>query len=149
MIDRVVLKFVKMHENAKLPVRNHNVGLAVDSGYDVFAVEDVEVLPNVITRVPIGLELAYVQPYYWIRVESRSGLFFKHGITVFNGIIDNGYRGEIGIALSKLTSGSYKISAGDRVAQLVLYKVIEGVLNWSETKDETSRGDKGFSSSGK
>lgn len=149
MSTEIRISFVKTHENAKLPQRNNDQPLVGDTGYDVYAVEDVNVRPHSTITIPIGLDIGYIEPGYWIRIESRSGLFFKHGINAFPGVIDCSYRGKLGAALINNTDTPYMVKAGDRIAQLVVYKLLEPIINWVETKDQTTRGDKGFGSSGR
>lgn len=147
--EQIKICFIKSHENARLPERNNKEPLIGDAGYDVYAVEDTCIPANSTANVPIGLEVGYIQPSYWIRIESRSGMFFRHGITSFSGVLDTAYRGKLGIALINHTNMDYYVKNGDRVAQLVVYKLIEPEISWTETKDETNRGDKGFGSSGR
>jgi dUTP pyrophosphatase len=147
--QRIKICFVKTHEDARLPERNNKEPLVGDSGYDVYAVEDTTIPANDTANVAIGLEIGFITPGYWIRVESRSGLFFKHGITSFCGILDNAYRGRLAIALINNTNIDYQVKKGDRISQLVIYKLIEPETCWTENKEETSRGDKGFGSSGR
>jgi dUTP pyrophosphatase len=99
--------------------------------------------------VPVGLKLAYLPPGFWIRIESRSGLQFKHGLQAFNGIIDNQYRGDMGIRILNHSDNDYTAKKGDRVAQLVIYPLIALSSNFAEQVQETQRGEKGFGSSGK
>lgn len=148
-MEEIKICFVKTHENARLPQRNNNQLLVGDTGYDIYAVEDVHIEPHSTNIVPIGLDIGFIQPGYWIRIESRSGMFFRNGITAFNGVVDNCYRGKLGAALINNTDVPYLVKAGDRIAQLVIYKLIEPTICWSENKDETNRGDKGFGSSGR
>ena len=148
-MENIKICFVKSHEDARLPERNNKEPLVGDSGYDVYAVEDTVIPANDTANVPIGLEIGFITPGYWIRVESRSGMFFKHGITCFAGIIDNSYRGKLAIGLLNNTNVDYQVKKGDRISQLVIYKLIEPETCWSESKDVTSRGDKGFGSSGR
>lgn len=144
----VEIKFMKAHPEAILPTQNTKHVTCGDSGYDVYSVVDTIVEAHSTKKVNIGLEIAHITPNYWIRVESRSGLFFKKGITAFNGIIDNSYRGELGIALINNTDIAYRVNKFDRIAQLVVYKLESAEISWSDIKEETSRGDKGFGSSG-
>jgi dUTP pyrophosphatase len=155
------LELIKTHENAILPSQN-NTALdgTGDTGYDLYAVEDV-LIPgiqvNTGTRVghinsavvPVGLEIGYIEPGYWLRIEGRSGLGFKHGIQPHFGIIDNQYRGGLGVKLYNLTSNDYQIKAGDKVAQIVGYKLIEMNIEFTDTKSDSTRGEKGFGSSGR
>lgn len=139
-----VLKFEKTHPDAKLPTKNHES----DTGYDVYCVEDKVVPARGSAVVAVGLKFADIPEGYWIKVESRSGLGFKHGITAHPGIIDNGYRGDAGIKLYNLTDTDYTVKKGDRIAQFVVYLNI-GMQVEEGNVQETSRGDKGFGSSGK
>lgn len=139
-----VLKFEKTHDCAKLPTKNHES----DTGYDVYSVEDKIVPARGSAVVGVGLKFADIPEGYWVKVESRSGLGFKHGITAHPGIIDNGYRGDAGIKLYNLTDIDYTIKAGDRIAQFVVYMNIGMQVEWG-TVQETARGEKGFGSSGK
>jgi dUTP pyrophosphatase len=145
------LLFVKTHPDAVLPVRNHKDPVFGDSGYDVTAVEDTLIPARGANIVPVGLKLAQVPPGFWIRIESRSGLQFKHNISAFNGIIDNGYRGDMGVRLINSSNTDYQVKKGDRIAQLVLYPLIvvteENVQFVTEATDST-RGENGFGSSG-
>lgn len=146
---QIKICFVKTHEDARLPERNNKEHLTGDTGYDIYAVEDTLIPAHGTMKVPIGLDIGFIQPGYWIRIESRSGMFFKHGITAFFGVLDCAYRGNLAIALINNTDVLYNVKKGDRIAQLVVYKLIEPEICWTEQKDETNRGDKGFGSSGR
>lgn len=93
-------------------------------------------------EIPTGFE-AQVRP--------RSGLAIKNGVTVLNspGTIDADYRGEIGVILVNLSSETYTVEDGDRIAQLVLAHHERG--EWEEVKNlgNTDRGEGGFGSTGK
>lgn len=141
--------FYKTHPDAVLPERNHKDSLTGDSGYDVTAVEDTVIPARGAVVVPVGLKLAYIPPGFWIRIESRSGLQFKHGLQAFNGIIDSSYRGDMGIRMLNHSDNDYIVKKGDRVAQLVLYPLIALESDFAEQVQETERGEKGFGSSGK
>lgn len=139
-----ILLFEKTHPNAKLPSKNHDS----DTGYDVYSIEDTVVPARGSAVVNVGLKFADIPEGYWIKVESRSGLGFKHGITAHPGIIDNGYRGDAGIKLYNLTDTPYEIKAGDRIAQFVVYMNMHMQVDWG-TVQASTRGEKGFGSSGK
>ncbi len=143
------MKFVKTHESAVLPIRKHDNPLTGDSGYDLTAVEDCVIPARSGTVVPVGLKLGYITPGYWIRIESRSGLQFKHNISAFNGIIDSQYRGDLGAKINNNSDIDYHVKRGDRIAQLVIYPLISSVSSWIETAEETTRGENGFGSTGK
>jgi len=141
--------FFKLNEDARLPERNHKEKLTGDSGYDIYSIEDMVIPAHSTKKVAVGLAIAYIQEGYWIRIESRSGLYFKHGLTAFNGIIDNSYTGELGISMINNSNNDYEIKKGDRIAQLVVYNLIEPEISWSSQKKESLRGEKGIGSSGR
>ena len=140
----VELKVVKTHPDAKLPHRAHDS----DSGYDVYSVEEVIVPGSGSVVVPVGLTLAYITPGYWFRVEPRSGLGFKHNLQPHLGIIDNGYRGDLGIKLYNFSNVNIHLNKGSRIAQLVLYPHITATVSETDKIDDTERGDDGFGSTG-
>lgn len=150
-MSNVFIKLKKTHPDAVLPVAN-NKDLAVgDTGYDLVAVEDV-LIPNESSDVvPVGLTLADISPGYWLRIEPRSGLGFKHSIQPHLGVIDNGYRGDLGVKLYNFKSDKdvdgYLVKKGDKIAQLVVYPLIQPEFTFSDDVSETSRGDNGFGSS--
>ena len=92
-------------------------------------------------ELPVGVE-AQVRP--------RSGLSIKKGITVLNapGTIDADYRGEIGVILINLSTETFEIQNGDRIAQLVFARHEQAIWEEVEVLSETSRGTGGFGSTG-
>ena len=138
------LVFVKKHENAKLPTKNNQS----DTGFDVYGIEDVTVPARGSAVIPTGIDVGYITPGYWFKVEGRSGLGFKSGLMPHGGIIDNGYRGNTGIKIYNLTDTDYHFKAGDKIAQIVVHINFEIQVEWGE-KVESDRGEKGFGSSGR
>ena len=141
------IKIIKTHPDAVLPVANNKEPGTGDSGYDLVAVEQVTVPQRGSAVIPVGLTLADITPGYWIRIEPRSGLGFKHSLQPHLGVIDNGYRGDLGVKLYNFSDNSYIIEPGDRIAQLVVYQLIQPQFEFVEQVSETARGDKGFGSS--
>jgi dUTP pyrophosphatase len=147
------IKFVKTHPDAVLPKANcapeHSIGHG-DTGYDLTAVEDVTITASDSAVVPVGLTLAHIDPGYWFRIEPRSGLGFKHSIQPHLGVIDNGYRGDMGVKLYNFDIESdYKVAKGDRIAQLVVYRLFSPTVGWADQIEGSGRGDRGLGSSGK
>lgn len=97
--------------------------------------------------VPVGLKLAYITPGYWFRVEGRSGMGFKKHVFPHFGIIDSGYRGDMGIKLYNYSNVDVVIKAGDKIAQLIVYPLIQANVDWATEVTESVRGAKGFGSS--
>ncbi|ALE15562.1 Deoxyuridine 5'-triphosphate nucleotidohydrolase [Altererythrobacter epoxidivorans] len=119
------------------------------AGMDVVSAEDVTLEPG--ARYPVATGLAMAIPEgYEIQVRPRSGLAFKHGITVPNtpGTIDSDYRGELKVLLINHGTEPFPIQRGDRVAQLVLAPVTQAAWEEVDSLDETERGSGGFGSTG-
>ena len=87
---------------------------------------------------------------YEAQVRPRSGLALKKGITVLNspGTVDADYRGEMGIILVNLSSETFVIENGERIAQLVIAKHERAEWNEVAALSETERGAGGFGSTG-
>lgn len=117
----------------------------------VFGEDWYEIPPMERIVIPTGLILELPNNYE-AQVRPRSGLAFKHGITVLNtpGTIDADYRGLVGVILINLGKDSYIVKVGERIAQLVITKLPEVALVPSiEDLNVTPRGDGGFGHSGK
>jgi len=146
-MEIIDVRFIKTNENAILPKKNHNEVETGDAGYDIFAIEDVEVPAGGSAIIPVGFKVGYITPGHWFRIESRSGLSFKHGLEAFNGIIDNGYRGNCSILVRNFSRLDYTITKGQACAQFIIYKMIPTRVNWTDETVESRRGEKGFGSS--
>lgn len=120
-----------------------------DTGYDVFSVEDKVIPAKGSAIVDIGIELAYVSPGYWFRVEGRSGLGFKHSIQPHFGVMDNPYRNNCAIKLYNLSDNDYSVVKDDKIAQFIFYPIVEPQIGWTENKIETPRNENGLGSSGR
>ena len=119
------------------------------AGMDVVSAEDVAIVPGGRHAVATGLSVA-IPSGYEIQVRPRSGLAFKHGITVPNtpGTIDSDYRGELKVLLINHGSEEFAIARGDRVAQLVLAPVTQAAWDEVDQLGSTERGAGGFGSTG-
>ena len=99
--------------------------------------------------IPTGLYMA-LPPGYEAQVRPRSGLAFKHGITVLNspGTIDADYRGEIGVLLVNLSNEPFVITEGERIAQMVIARHEQGQFEVVDELDQTERGEGGYGHTG-
>ena len=134
----------------------HGEGLPLPSyatpgaaGMDVVAAEDIDLAPGARHAVATGFRVAIPQGYE-IQVRPRSGLAFKHGISVPNtpGTIDSDYRGELKVLMINLGSEPFAIRRGERIAQLVPAVVTLAAFDEVEELDDTARGHGGFGSTG-
>lgn len=120
------------------------------SGMDVRACESAvikqgercAVATGLFIEMPLGCEC---------QIRPRSGLAFKHGVTVLNapGTIDSDYRGEIKVILVNHGSEDFKVEPGDRIAQMVFAQVARVSLVRAEELDDTERAAGGFGSTGR
>ena len=140
----MVVRFKKTNDKAVTPSKNNES----DTGLDVTSVEDKVIPARGSAVVDVGLKFAFIDLGFWVKVEGRSGLGFKHGIIPHPGIIDQGYRGDAGIKLYNNTDKDYEVKAGDRIAQFVVYRNYPVEVSEGEIIEST-RGEKGFGSSGK
>jgi dUTP pyrophosphatase len=109
----------------------------------------ITLLPLERKLIPTGLFLEIPQGFE-VQIRPRSGLAFKHGITVLNapGTIDADYRGEIGILLINLSSEPFVVESGERIAQMVVAPYTKATLINSTEISATDRGEGGFGSTG-
>ena len=125
---------------------------AGDAGVDLVAREDVTLAPaGGRALVATGIAIALPEGYAGL-VQPRSGLAFKHGVTVLNtpGLIDSGYRGELKVCLiNHDPTEPFEVIRGERIAQLVVQAVEHVTFVEVDTLDDSERGDKGFGSSGR
>ena len=119
------------------------------AGLDVVAAEDFDLAPGQRHAVSTGFKVAIPEGYE-IQVRPRSGLAFKHGISVPNapGTIDSDYRGELKVLLINHGDATFAIRRGERIAQLVPAAVTLAAFDEVEDLDATTRGHGGFGSTG-
>lgn len=113
--------------------------------------EPVTLEPGQRQAIPSGIAIELPSADYVALVFVRSGLGFKKGLCLCNGVgvIDSDYRGEIGVGLVNLGQEAYTIQPGDRIAQLMVLPVSRPVPVLAEELDETERGRGGFGSTGR
>jgi dUTP pyrophosphatase len=142
----MVLKIKKLNKEAVIPAYQTKEA----AGFDLHSIEDVIIKPG--ERKLIGTGLAFeIEFGYEVQIRPRSGLAYKHGITVLNtpGTIDSDYRGEIKVLLINHGSEAFEIKEGERIAQAVIAPVVQAEIVEVEELNETDRGAGGFGSTGK
>ncbi|HEX2624688.1 MAG TPA: dUTP diphosphatase [Sphingomicrobium sp.] len=134
----------------------HGEGLPLPSyatpgaaGMDVVAAEDIDLQPGQRHAVATGFRVA-IPDGFEIQVRPRSGLAFKHGVTVPNtpGTIDSDYRGELKILMINHGGEPFAVRRGERIAQLVPAAVTLASFDEVDDLDDTHRGHGGFGSTG-
>ena len=140
----------------QIPLKRLDEGLPVpahahpgDGGVDLRAAAGIRLEPGERAIVPTGLAVAIPEGHAGLIVP-RSGLAARHGIGVVNGpgLIDSGFRGEIGVILVNHGSAPVDIGRGDRIAQMVVVPV--AVQEFVEVAElpPSERGVGGFGSTG-
>ena len=133
----------KLSKNGIIPKR----GSKLAAGYDLSSAYNYTIPKR--GKKLCKTDIAMVIPSgYYGRVAPRSGLTHKHGLDVGAGVIDADYRGNVGVILFNHTDKDFKVNAGDRIAQLILEKIVTPEITEVDELPKTDRMDKGFGSSG-
>ena len=139
------MKFKKLRADAFAPTKGHTF----DAGWDLRAVEDAVIAPEERILISTGIALDIPQGHVGL-IWPRSGLAKEWGLDILGGVIDSGYRGEVGVLV--INHGDYvkQIHRGDKIAQLVLQEhLLCQMVEVAEFPGESSRGDDGFGSTGR
>jgi len=121
------------------------------SGVDLHASnkEPIRILPNERKLIPTGLKMK-IEDGFEGQIRPRSGLVYKHGITVANspGTIDSDYRGNIGVILHNISDQTFYVNTGDRIAQVVFAKSELPEFAFEVVEEDTDRGSGGYGHTG-
>jgi dUTP pyrophosphatase len=139
-----MIKVKSVHPEAKLPVRaNYN-----DAGADLYSVEHKIIYPLTRVLISTGITIELPENVY-ARIAPRSGLALKHGLDILAGVVDEGYRGTIGVIVYNTDKDKeYEINVGDKIAQLIIETYHKESFEWSDELSNSDRSEKGFGSSG-
>lgn len=168
LTDNPRLGVVRLDDNATIPTKAHYG----DLGYDLYALEDTELIPGTVTLVRTGIACNF-PPGFGALLRDRSSVATKTKVFVVAGVIDQGYTGEIKVAffnpgdaetsftkewltgdhrngIFTLKFGESKsFKAGDKIAQMILIPVVTIPIDEVEQLHPSTRGDGGFGSSGR
>ena len=139
------LKVKRLAGGAILPRYAH----AGDAGLDLFAAVNLVLAPGDAALVATGIAIELPRGTE-AQVRPRSGLALEHAVTVLNtpGTIEEGYRGEVGVILINHGKTAFTVSAGMKIAQLVVSSRLTVDVVEVESLSETERGAGGFGSTG-
>jgi len=141
---------VKIINKSKYPLPAYQTEYS--AGADIYANTDEEIIiqPLERTLIPSGLFIELPENHE-AQIRPRSGLAFKHGITVLNspGTIDADYRGEIKVLLVNLSNEVYRLQPGERIAQMVIATCKQAEWQSETALTETVRGTGGYGHTGK
>lgn len=139
-----MLKVMKIVSTAKLPEKAH----AGDLGYDLYAQEPIAIFPGEVKLVSTGISVQFPEGYGAL-LRDRSSVATKQYLFVVAGVIDNGYTGEIKIALYNGGGDVAKLQEGTKIAQMILIPTVNfDVVEVNEIVSSDQRGANGFGSTG-
>ena len=134
----------KEHHKLWLP----KLGSKNAGAYDIYAPYDIQLAPNE-TCVPVelGFRLSFPNDFK-MQIQDRSSMYVKRKISVFNGLIDADYRGEIMLYLNNMEAQPKQICAGERIAQMSLSPTYQQKFIQVADLEGTKRGTGGIGSTG-
>tara|TARA_Y100000310_G_scaffold134486_1_gene133431 strand:- start:4544 stop:4969 length:426 start_codon:yes stop_codon:yes gene_type:complete len=118
-----------------------------DAAFDLRSSEDVVLKPGEKHIVKTGLKMAIPQGYFG-NIRDRSGLAAKQAVHCLAGVVDAGYRGEVGVVMVNLGKEDVTIEKNSRIAQMLIQKIEQPSLVEVESLDDSARGEGGFGSTG-
>jgi dUTP pyrophosphatase len=136
----------RLRPDATLPTRAYKG----DAGFDLYVCEHRLILPDQFVDVPTGVAIE-PPPGYWFRITGRSSTWRKLSCLVVEGVIDEGFRGELFVGVRNMGTAPVELQAGDRVAQMIPHRTIAASMDAIEVEDlaPSDRGQAGFGSTGR
>jgi len=146
---KIEIKQLENFGDLQMPAYETDLAAGVDLRAAIDANKPIVLLRGERALIATGLAMA-LPPGYEAQIRPRSGLAYKHGITVVNspGTVDADYRGEVKILLINHGLEAFSINRGDRIAQMIIAPVTRAVFNVVDTLSETRRGAGGYGSTG-
>ena len=143
---KISIQIKKLSDDAVVPVYQSKEA----AGFDFHSIEDKVLEAGERGLIKTGLSMA-LSFGYELQIRPRSGLAFKHGLTVLNapGTVDSDYRGEVMVLLINHGTEAYKVAKGERIAQGVIQEVTQAKFSVVDELEDTDRGVSGFGSTGK
>lgn len=140
---------IKIINRSHHPLPEYSTLSSAGMDLRAFVSEPVTLLPLERQLIPTGIYIELPEGYE-AQVRPRSGLAYRHGITVLNspGTIDADYRGEIGILLINLSNEPFTIQDGERIAQLIVARYERISWQIASTLSESDRGSGAFGHTG-
>jgi dUTP pyrophosphatase len=136
------MKIKKLNKHAQLPHKAH----PGDLGYDLFSVGHTTIYPGEVALVHTGIAIQFPEGYGAL-IRDRSSVATKRNLFVVAGVIDNGYTGEIKIALYNSTNDIQHINDGEKIAQMILQPVVTfDIEDVDDISSLDGRGENGFGS---
>lgn len=140
MVD---VRILKMYEDMTTPFYAHEG----DAAFDLRSAEELVLKAGQRHTVKAGIKVAIPSGYFGL-IKDRSGYAHKKGIHCLAGVIDSGYRGEIGVVMINLGEEDFEITYDMKISQMLILPVVQANLILSEDLEESARSEGGFGSTG-
>lgn len=146
---KIKIYFKKLDHGNDLPLPEYESEEAAGMDIRAALMKPKTLQPGERDLIPTGLQMALPHGYE-AQIRPRSGLAYKHGITMLNspGTIDSDYRGEVKVLAINHSRKPFVIEHGDRIAQMVIAPVYQPGIELAEKLPESTRGEGGFGSTG-
>jgi dUTP pyrophosphatase len=152
--DLQLINVYKFFDDAILPTRSKST----DCGLDLYSLEDKFIHVGTTAKIKTGIALNVPEGYI-AKIEDRSGMAAK-GLRTGGGVVDPGYNGDITVVMHNLNNidtmpntqrldFGYQINKGDKIAQIILYKVDTPAVKEVYELWNSERGNNGFNSTGR
>ncbi|WBR61445.1 dUTPase [Drosophila suzukii associated hytrosavirus 1] len=142
-MEKQRLLFIKASDKARVPTR----GSKVSAGFDLYSAYDVVIPAR--RHAQIGTDIkVQLPPGTYGKIAPRSGLALNNGVDIGAGVIDEDFRGCIGILIFNHSDQDFHVKVGDRIAQLICEKICHPDLITVNSLNQTEQNDKGFVSTG-
>jgi len=138
------IQIKKISDTAIVPSFAHST----DAGMDFYANHDVLIEPGQRVLIDTGIAMAIPEGYVGL-IWDKSGVAAKRGLKTLAGVIDAGYRGEVKVALFNTGTEEQTFAFGEKIAQMLIQKVEQPILETVAELSDTDRGEGGFGSTGK
>ncbi len=135
-MSEITIPFQKLSEKANIPAQ----ATYSDAWYDLFSTEEYTIKPGERKLYKTNIAAAIPHGYYG-RIAPRSGLAYKYGIDVLAGVIDSGYRGDIGVILINFGIEEFTVHEGDKIAQFIIEKCHYVERKEADQLPESQRGE--------
>lgn len=149
-MEKIQVYVERTVEGQDLPLPHYQTEYS--AGMDLYACthETTSIDPGEIKLIPTGIKIALPDGYE-AQIRPRSGLALRHGISMVNtpGTIDSDYRGEVKVIMINHGPKTFTFEHGERICQMVLNKVAQGVFVERSKLEESNRGEGGFGHTGK
>jgi len=136
------LKFKKINSSAHVPTRERDT----DAGIDLYSTRKVRIPSGGREIIPTGYAVQIPEGYYG-QIQERSGFSKRNTLKLKAGVIDSGYRGEIGVIFQNCGFYPVDLEPGDKIAQLIIHRQPKVTFAFVDELDDSDRGEKSFGSS--